>query len=155
MLCRRRNHLTDAHVAPATIVTHSRGRTMSKILLAAILAAVLCVPATRAADAPKSQPKPAPASAEQRLADLERQLEAILKEVRQLRQELAAAPQAQALTVIALKKVEAAKAAKELGPLFANPGGDVAADERTNSLLLRGTEAQIKRARAVIVELEK
>ena len=128
---------------------------MSKALLAAILAAALCAPAARAADAPKPQPKPAPASTEQRLADLERQLEAILKEVRQLRQELAAAPQPQVLTVIALKYVEAAKAAKELGPLFANPGADVIADQRTNSLVLRGTEAQIKQARAVIEKLEK
>ena len=98
---------------------------MTRILLTAALGVLLVVTTTRAADAPKPQPNPAPASTEQRLADLERQLETILKEVRQLRQELAAAgasapQQAKVLTVIALKKVEAAKAAKELAPIFGN-----------------------------------
>lgn len=118
--------------------------------------------APAAADKPNPDPAPTPAAVEKRLADLERQVEATLKEIRQLRQELARGPAAggpkaaatQVLTVIALRHASADRAAEVVRKVLPAAAEGMVVDVRTNSLLLRGTGAAVADVKDLLLELD-
>jgi hypothetical protein len=85
---------------------------MSRTLWSTVLASLLLVPAVRGEEKPRQSP-----DVEKRLAELEKQLETMLKEVRALRQELKE-PAVSTTIAVELKHANADDAAKVLQQIY-------------------------------------
>lgn len=108
-----------------------------------------------------SQP-PTPADdVNRRLAELEKRVEAMLQEVRELRDESrarATAGKADEVRIFALKYAKASELARTLKGLLQGPDGKGMAfsvDERSNSLLAKGDAKHLEIIEAIVVRLDQ
>jgi type II secretory pathway component GspD/PulD (secretin) len=145
---------------------------MSRTLLMTACALLCCllIWTPLRSDQPKGRPgPPAPAAEpqtdpERRLAEMEKHLAALAKEIEALRKDLKAKPAAPGakadakaeFRVILLKNAAAGDAAKVLTQTFRGdrPAMSIAADERSNSLILRGAPDDLAAAEAVLQRLD-
>jgi type II secretory pathway component GspD/PulD (secretin) len=132
-------------------------------------AAILGVSMAAGADSPRpedkgGEPKHALTSndVDRRLAELEQHAAALLKEVQALRAESKALAaknvRADEVRIFALKHADAAGMAKMLKQLLQGPDAktlSIAADDRTNSVVVRGGSEQLEVIEAIISRLEE
>lgn len=108
-----------------------------------------------------AQPAKESADVNRRLAELEKRVDAMLQEVRALRAESkarAAAEKPNEVRVFALKHANASEMARTLKGLMQGPDGKGLAfsvDERTNSLLAKGTAKHLDIVQAIVTRLDQ
>jgi len=130
---------------------------MSRTLLMTLCALLCCVllwtplrsDEPKRKSGPPAAPAEKPSDPERRLAEMEKHLAALAKEIEALRKDLKAQPAAPGakadakaeFRVFLLKNAAAVEAAKVLTQIFRgdHPALAIVADERTNSLVLRGS----------------
>jgi type II secretory pathway component GspD/PulD (secretin) len=143
-------------------------RTLLMMLCALLCGLLLWTPLR--SDEPKRKPGTPEAPAEKRsdperrLAEMEKHLAALAKEIEALRKDLKAKPAAPGakgdakaeFRVLVLKYAAAREAAATLAQIFRgdHPALSIAADERTNSLILRGPAEDLAAAEAVVQRLD-
>jgi type II secretory pathway component GspD/PulD (secretin) len=126
-------------------------------LVAAALFAGSIFPPSLCSQQPGPGPRPADTTdAERRLANLEKQLDALHKEIAELRQELKAKPPRPEMRVFALKHVPAVDMAKTLQAVLGetNKTLRIVADPQTNSVLVSAAEQESAVIEALINQLD-
>jgi len=141
---------------------------MSRTLLMTLCALLCCVllwtplrsDEPKRKSGPPAAPAEKPSDPERRLAEMEKHLAALAKEIEAPRKDLQAQPAAPGakaeVRVFLLKNAAAAEAAKVLTQIFRGdkPTLAIAADERTNSLVIRGSADDLAVAEAVLQRLD-
>ena len=141
---------------------------MSRTLLMTLCALLCCVllwtplrsDEPKRKSGPPAAPAEKPSDPERRLAEMEKHLAALAKEIEALRKDLKAQPAAPGakaeFRVFLLKNAAAVEAAKVLTQIFRgdHPALAIVADERTNSLVLRGSVEDLAAAEAVLQRLD-
>jgi type II secretory pathway component GspD/PulD (secretin) len=145
---------------------------MSRTLLMTLCALLCCVllwtplrsDEPKRKSGPPAAPAEKPSDPERRLAEMEKHLAALAKEIEALRKDLKAKPAAPGakgdakaeFRVFLLKNAAAVEAAKVLTQIFRgdHPALAIVADERTNSLVMRGSVEDLAAAEAVLQRLD-